>query len=360
MTRRQALLIPLAVAAPGLWAQRQMSVDQMVAFVKSSLQLKLRDDKIADYLGKIKLDHQLQERVIEDLQGIGVGPKTLSALKQLREDSLNLPVPPVATQQATAVQLAGPTSIEQARIIDKTREYALDYTKQLPDFLCAQVTRRYYDPAGVESWHSAGTIVTKLSFVSGREEYKVISVNNQAVFNKGLEDLGGTVSQGEFGSMMQEIFARSTEARFDWERWATLRGRRMHVFRYQVAQSRSKYRISYGRTDEIVAGYTGSIYVDRELGVISRITLDADQLPPTFPLQEVHTLLDYDFQQIAGREYIVPLRAEIRSRAGKYLSKNVIEFRLYQKFGVDTSLTFDDTPEALPDEKTKETPVSKP
>ncbi len=43
-------------------------------------------------------------------------------------------------------------------------------------------------------------------------------------------------------------------------------------------------------------------------------------------------------------------------REGRYLSKNEVEFRLYRKFGAEATITFD-TPDALPDDKTKEQPA---
>ena len=63
--------------------------------------------------------------------------------------------------------------------------------------------------------------------------------------------MGGALSQGEFGSMMREVFERSTDAAFRWERWATLRGRRMHVFAYTVDQARSKWTIDYQKQERL-------------------------------------------------------------------------------------------------------------
>jgi hypothetical protein len=37
--------------------------------------------------------------------------------------------------------------------------------------------------------------------------------------------------------------------------------------------------------------------------------------------------------------------------------KNEAEFRLYNKFGADTSIIFSDTPDALPDDKAAEPPA---
>jgi hypothetical protein len=106
-----------------------------------------------------------------------------------------------------------------------------------------------------------------------------------------------------------------------------------------------------------VPAYHGLIFVDRALGAVVRISLEAE-LPASFPIQQVHDTLDYDLAAISGREYLLPLKAIVRMREGKLLSKNEVEFRLYRKFSAESVLKFDvETPEPLPDDKTKEQPV---
>lgn len=354
----RALLLLLA-SLPLLAQARRMSVEDLVKFVKSAVQLKQQDKQVASYIERIKLDYQLEERVIEDLQGLGAGPRTVAALKQLRADSLNLPQPPAPVAKAIVAPLAGPSSIEQERILDRVREQALQYTKSLPDFICVQVTRRYFDPAGAESWNLMDTVITRLSFFEGKENYKVVSVNNRPV-DLDWEKLGGTTSSGEFGSLLYEIFAPKSQAEIRWERWATLRGRRMHVFAYKLDVDKSPFSIRYVN-QSTASGSKGLLYCDRETNEIMRIVQEADGIEPGFPIQAVKRVLDYDYQEIANNTYLVPLRADIRSRAGKELTRNAVEFRLYQKFGVETDVIIPDTLDELPEDKEQPAaPASKP
>jgi hypothetical protein len=210
----------------------------------------------------------------------------------------------------------------------------------------------------MEFWAQTDTLTSRVSYVDHKEDYKLVMVNNHAVTNAAYESVGGATSAGEFGSMMKEIFDPDTEATFRWERWATLRGRRAHVYAYQVDQPRSKWRVGYKGehgSEETVPGYHGLIFVDRDLLAVVRITLVAE-LPATFPIQQAQDTLDYDLTSISGHEYLLPLRAVVQLREGRYLSKNEVEFRLYRKFGAEATITFD-TPDALPDDKTKEQPA---
>jgi hypothetical protein len=86
-----------------------------------------------------------------------------------------------------------------------------------------------------------------------------------------------------------------------------------------------------------------------------RISLEAQDIPPDFPVQQAGTTLDYDYAEIGGQQYILPLRAVVRMRSSKFLSKNEVEFRMYRKFGAEATIKFD-TPEPLPEDKINEQP----
>ena len=174
------------------------------------------------------------------------------------------------------------------------------------------------------------------------------------------QQIGGASSSGEFGSILKEIFAPETETEFAWERWATLRGKRMYVFSFHVRQLRSQYSIyadAVKRT--IIVGYHGLVYADRDTNMVMRIKLDVEDLPVDFPIQSVALDMNYDVSKISGQEYLLPLKSEIRSREGRFLVKNEVEFRLYNRFGAETNIQFGDVPDALPEATTKELPAEK-
>ena len=340
-----AFLLAL-VCAP---AQQTVTVAQLLKLVRSSIQLKHPDKEVAAFLMKTKLSDCLEDRVIEDLQGEGAGPKTVAALRDLRDASAKLPKPVPVAPKLAAAPIPPPSSEEQAAIIDEVREYAMNYSKNLPNFICTQVTRRYADPTGMEFWRSQDTITARLSYFDQHESYKVVLVNNQYT-DRAMDSLGGATSTGEFGSLLKQTLDRKTEAQIDWDHWATLRGKRAYVFAYSVDSYHSQWSIDYERTQRIVAGYRGLIYVDKENHMVLRITLNADGIPPSFPVQEASTILDYGYTKISGQEFLLPLKNTLRMRHEKYLSKNESDYRLYNKFSADATVKFD-TPDPLPEDK---------
>ena len=355
MRLRAALAALLCV---GGLAQQTISVEKLQEFLRSSIKMRMVDKQVATYVSRMHLTQKLEDRVIEDLQGEGLGPKTVAALRQLSIATANLPVAVLKKPEPPPPPPPPPPYDEQDRILTEAREYALNYTKTLPDFICLQVTRRYYDPNGAENYRNYDTVMSKVSYFEQQEKYELLSVNDKFM-TASYESLGGTLSSGEFGSMMKEIFEPKTDAEFHWLRWATLRGKRAHVYRYVVDQAHSQWSIEDRNAhDRISPGYSGLVYVDRDTHIVMRVTLRAEDIPPTFPIQEADDRLDYDFADINGHQFILPMMAQVHLRAGKINQKNDIEFHNYRKFSADTTLKFDDVAvDPIPEDKTKEQPA---
>jgi hypothetical protein len=367
--------LSVAVLAVCLAAMGQsLSVEKLISFLQSSEKLikegKMTDRELAGYLSKVKLTERLDDRAIEDLEGAGgIGPKTLEALHALRDRSQSLATAKLPPPEPKAVPIPPPSSQEQAAIISDVREWALNYSKTLPDFICTQVTRRFAAPApgtkyggsaGSEpTWYAQDTLTIKLSYFEQKEDYKLILVNN-TMTTQDYKTLGGSTTTGDFGSMMREIFEPSTQAHFEWDHWGTLRGRRVLAFSYQVAQSRSQWHIVYEKSNDIVPAYHGLVYVDKETHEVMRVTLDAENIPANFPIRRADTVLDYDYQQLSGKTFLLPLKSTTIMATGEYWTKNDEEFRVYRKYSAESDIKFDssDVPAPLPEEKTKETPAS--
>lgn len=331
-----------------------LTVANLTEFIKSAVQLKQPDKQVAETLRHFKMVEKLDDSTIENLQSLGAGPKTVAVLKELGDASASLPAAPPPAPKPIIVPIPPPDSVEQAKIIDDARDYVMNYTKSLPNFICVQVTRRYVDRAATgTNWYHLDTITARLSY-NGHEDYEVILKDNQPVTNVKMEQLGGTVSAGEFGTMMSDIFDPESHADFSWDHWATLRGRRTYVFAYDIAQENSRYHIVETDTkQEIVPAYRGLVYIDRDTKMITKITLNPYNIPADFPIREAQESLDYDIQNIGGAQYMLPLKAVLTSKLSRFMTKNDIEFRMYRKFETGSTITFD-TPDPLPDDQTKE------
>ncbi len=353
MRGKRWILLATAVV---VYAQYTMTAAQVMAFIQSSIRLHHDDSKVASYVKKIHLTDRLEPRQVEELQGMGAGPITVMALRKLSEASAGLPEAPPPPRVAPRPVIPPPDPAELQKILTEVIEDARSYAKTLPDYLCVEVTRKHFDPTGTEDWRELATVQEQVSYVDHKEAYKVVMVNGRAVANMEHEGVGGSTLSGDFGSIFTEIFDEQTGAEFQWDHWATLRGRRMYVFAFRVPRPRSHFTISDGGSHSIVAGYHGLIYADRETKSIMRYKFDCEDIPIDFPVKDVRLDVNYDFVTIAGAKYVLPLKTEVWSRMGKFMSWNEAEYHLYRKFGTESTITFE-TPDPLPEDKTKEEPA---
>ncbi len=175
----------LVLLCAALSAQRAFSVDELVTFIKSQIKNKGDDKTTGDYLKKIKLTQKLDERTVEDLQGLGAGPRTVAALKELASASANLPAPPPPPAQLPPKP--PPSPAEQAKIMEEMRDYAMNYTMGLPNYICVQTTHRKQDP--IDALHRQGyiangdTIQELLTYFDHKESYQVKMYNGKSMAN---------------------------------------------------------------------------------------------------------------------------------------------------------------------------------
>ena len=362
MKAKFRLISAFFVLALTVLAQRSMTVADVIAFVDSQLKLKGDDRATADFLQHVKLTQKLEIRDVEDLQGRGAGPRTLQALRKLSEDSASLAAAPPPQVVVAPPPKPPPSAQEQTAILAAMKEYALNYTKNLPNYVCVQTTRRRIEPTKSGYLPQGDEVQEMLSFVDGKESYKVEMVNGKSQPNLKHDQLGGVVTSGEFGSMLFNIFTPESGAEFHWDHWATLRGKPMYVFAYSVPKS-SGYNMLHGGPGEsrreYTSAYQGLVYAEVQSRMIMRIKMDTVGIPADFPVQEVHITLDYSPTKIAEQEYVLPYHFELTSKEVDADTTNRADYKMYQKFGAEASITFGDI-EPIPDDQLKEQPAASP
>ena len=352
----RVFLLALVCASLAL-GQMTMTVAQLQQFIHTSARNKYPDKQVVVYLKKYKLTEQLTDHDLMAMISEAAGPQTADALKQMQHDSRNLSLPAGAATDGVAVPAGAakpaeavkpvprpaPPLQDQERIIEEAREVALSYTKKLPDFICLQYTRRMVDRNGSGYFQQYSTLAERLSYFEQKEDYKLISENgNPAATQKPRESLGGAISSGEFGSMLREIFEPETAAEFHFERWGNWHGHICYVYNYHVERSNSRWTIDWEHGAQTYRpAYSGLIYIERDAPVVIKVTLVSEGIPSSFPIQEAQSSLEYEYQEISGQQFLLPVRSEMTMRDSKAISKNEVEFRNYRKYSAETLIKFD-------------------
>jgi hypothetical protein len=323
-------------------AQEGGSVSALVTEVRAAIERHRSDSQCARDLRKVKLSERLDDRTIETLQSEGAGPETVAQLLSMRDRSSALPRP----AKPAIAEPPAPSPAEQVEIWNAAHDNALRYTESLPDFICSEVVRRYVDPNPKGGWKLADTLVLKLTYFDRQEEYKLMTVNNRST-GLSYEQVGGAITEGEFGSMMAAIFALKSRTNRSWDHWTLLRSRPALVYSFAILAANSDYQITSGtsaRNEERVrVGQHGYVYIDSSTKMVLRLTAVADGFPADFSVQKVNLLLDYDFIDVGGSHYLLPLHSETLLDAPPFQHRNETDFLAYRKFATDTTITYDGT-----------------
>ena len=236
----------------------------------------------------------------------------------------------------------GPQISDWEVFLIDVRKRALQFTDDLPDFICRQVTRRYTDPLGGNQWQSHDIVEAALEYNQRQESYSNIKINGRPSAKR-FESLGNAISIGEFGSILRSLFIPETQAKFWKAREEQFRGVQTIVIGFSVPQESSAWTLSYKNTHSLKVAYQGRIWIDARNRNILRISQHTLQLPRNFPILYSETTTEYGYRVIAGLEsqsFLLPVAAEvvIRENQNRFSSRNLIEFREFRKFTADVKL----------------------
>jgi hypothetical protein len=225
------------------------------------------------------------------------------------------------------------------------RKKALQFTDDLPDFICLQVTHRYTDPQGGSQWGIQDIIEAEVAYNQRQESYSHVTINGRSTA-KHLESLGNAISIGEFGSILRSLFMPETHAKFWKEGDERYGGIETKVIGFSVPEDSSAWTLSYKNTHSLKVAYQGRMWVDPRNGSILRINQHTLRLPARFPILYSETTTEYGYRIIRGFEgqsFLLPLAAEvvIKESRNRFSSRNLIEFREFKKFTADVKLKAD-------------------
>ncbi|MGB7758413.1 MAG: hypothetical protein WBL61_01210, partial [Bryobacteraceae bacterium] len=229
---------------------------------------------------------------------------------------------------------------EQKRLWDEAAANAREYSSHLPNFRCTQETHRFTGPASKpDDLKEADSFKDELTFEDGHETYHVVEINGTRT-EATRQDLNFVNSRGEFGSMLMGLFDPEVGASYKWAGRAMAMGVLCQVFEITVPRAKSNFTLTYNRAGE-PAGYTGKVFVDDETGLVRRLTIQGEGLPPTFPLQSPSFSLEYGMVRIGTEDYLLPLRSTMQVKRNKNVERNESVFREYRRFEASSGIKFD-------------------
>src|SRR5580704_17594409 len=190
-----------------------------------------------------------------------------------------------------------PAPREQAVMLSRVRREALRYQRELPDFICLQLTTRNLDETGTgQHYKKQDRFEVEDSYVGRFVNHKLIMLNGKPP-KKPYAQLSGFLSESilySVGFLPGWLFGPQAKTEFQWRRADAINGRAVHVFSVHLPPEDSKFTIASerravmaGSTERrsILAGIDGFIYVDAVTAVVRRFEINMI-LPPDSVIQE--------------------------------------------------------------------------
>ncbi|MDQ2773378.1 MAG: hypothetical protein M3Y57_00380 [Acidobacteriota bacterium] len=251
----------------------------------------------------------------------GVGILFLSSMCRAQD-----PAPDVAQQRAIRSAMAG---------------YAEKYVSSLPNFLCELTTEQYQSGTKHPRWKRGDTVTVQLTFSNGKEKRLLEAVNDKPVKSPFVRLRSPLTTEGEFGAILADALADSSNAEFRWNRWDTIQDKKVAVFDYSIDKEHSLLKLGESDLASAIVAYHGSIFADPDSGAILKISDEADDIPAEIRMRSIGTTVDYEEVKIGTGDYVLPSHATVVENTRTELIRNELYFRNYRKFEAESSIKFE-------------------
>src|SRR5262249_5986588 len=160
---------------------------------------------------------------------------------------------------------------------------------------------------------SLDSVSAEVASEHGKEVYSDIRINDKPAT---ALPQGGVWSAGEFANLLEEILSPRHAAVFTGKRSET----RAHLpawrYNFAIDQAHSGWdmdskKVGTNMPIRIAPAYSGEIWIDKATSKVLRIEKSASAIPRDFPLESIKASTDYDFVDIGGTQYLLPVQSEI-------------------------------------------------
>jgi hypothetical protein len=246
---------------------------------------------------------------------------------------------PASSPGAQSDETPEPPPVDDPVIV-KAKQATVTFTEKLPNYVCKEFMARYASSRQPPEWRALDVVSTNIVYEGGHESYRDLAINDKPV-HKGMEEMSGAWSTGEFGTMLLDLFAPWTAAEFRLRRRATIAGLEARVYDFEVEHARSHWKVQVA-SQSMLPAYKGSVWIEPETGQVLRLEIAARALPKEFPVDTVESAVDYERVLIGGKKFLLPVHAETLAceRGSSNCTRNAIDFRNYHKFESSSDVTF--------------------
>lgn len=212
-------------------------------------------------------------------------------------------------------------------------ETARTYDEHLPNFVCKQVTHRAKDESGTGArWKEYDSYEAEITYFGRREGCRLLKLNGKPS-KRNCREIGGYRAEGMFASLASWIFRPVAQAEFAPLRQEATGSRATQVLSYHVLPEHSLWQAS-AQGKIVTKGFHGLVWAELATDSVVRIHAEPDA--------DAKTQIDveYDFVDISGERFLLPIRAEARTSSGRSQLRNTVDYMDFHRYVAETSVKF--------------------
>jgi hypothetical protein len=222
-------------------------------------------------------------------------------------------------------------------LLEKIQSRTAEHLAQLPHYTCHEVINRLVRRGS--TWIRRDTVEIEVAFI-GHEEFFARSGEDH--FDEKVIDRvvpNGTIGNGVFGSVEQIVFSPNV-AEFQYAGTGKKEGRQTVRFNFRVPLEKSQFLVKHG-SNESLAPYEGSVWVDAETFDLVRVDLQVKQIPRYVGLRWIEETMHYESMKIGSESVLLPRRSElaVTDDAGNY-GLNMVELQQCREFKTDSVVKY--------------------
>jgi hypothetical protein len=224
-------------------------------------------------------------------------------------------------------------------LLSRVKRHVADELARLPNISCLETIQREYQPPNGKV-RPLDTVRLEV-LTNGKTELYAAPGERKFSGNHPVQYVGsGVIGDGFFGLFLREVLVDGAVS-YEYKGEEDLAGRRLARYNWRLPLLHSGH-VFHLQEGTGTVGMRGSFWADPQTYDVVRLEMDAEDFPPTLPLTEAVTIINYAPTSLGDTQAaLLPESGDFRmTRFSGEFDHNHIEFTHCRLYGAQSTISF--------------------